>query len=139
MPHMSEATAKLPGPEREVLALLAESGFGYARIGELLGVEASAVAEIAALGRLRLALDAVPDLAPPCADALPHLAACVDGETLAGSDSDHGTRCLACRRNLDAIRAADAAYRAWIPAGMPDRVRDRTRALADDPTIVLPD
>jgi sigma-70-like protein len=126
--RMSEANAKLPGPEREVLALLSDSGFGYAEIGELLGVGARTVAEIAARARLRLAKETLPELPEPCAKELPYLAARIDGEALASSDREHGKRCLVCRGNLDAMRIADAGYRAWAPAQMPDRLRDLTRA-----------
>jgi hypothetical protein len=126
--RMSEANAKLPGPEREVLALLAESGFGYAEIGKLLGVDARTVAEIAARARLRLAREALPELAEPCAEELPYLAARIDGEALASSDREHGARCLVCRGNLEAMRIADASYRAWAPARMPEQLRDLTRA-----------
>ena len=41
------ANAALPGPEREVLALLAESGLGYDGIAALLGVTR---ADVGALG-----------------------------------------------------------------------------------------
>jgi sigma-70-like protein len=130
--RMSEANAKLPGPEREVLALLSESAFGYAEIGELLGVETRTVAEIAARARLRLARETLPELAEPCARELPYLAARIDGEALASSNPQHGSRCLVCRGNLDAMRIADAAYRAWVPAQMPDQLRAGTRAQIQD-------
>jgi sigma-70-like protein len=130
--RMSEANAKLPGPEREVLALLSESAFGYAEIGELLGVETRTVAEIAARARLRLARETLPELDEPCARELPYLAARIDGEALASSNPQHGSRCLVCRGNLDAMRIADAAYRAWVPAQMPDQLRAGTRAQIQD-------
>ena len=52
---MRSVNAALPGPEREVLALLVESGLGYDGIGQLLGIDRVGVASIAARARLRLA------------------------------------------------------------------------------------
>ena len=73
---MHAANAALPGPEREVLALLAESGLGYDGIAELLGVRRIDVAALAAAARLRLAGAA----AERCRPHLPHLAGVIDGE-----------------------------------------------------------
>ena len=66
----------LPGPEREVLALLAESGLGYDGIGELLGVDRGGVAAIAARARLRLAGAVAP---AGCRAHVAALAARIDG------------------------------------------------------------
>jgi len=126
MRPIAEANASLPGPEREVLALLAESGLGYEEIGALLGIDAAAVAGIAARGRLRLARGAVPRLGAACDAELPLLAAQVDGAAPGGSA--HGEACAVCRANLDAMRAADVEYRAWSAAPMPEAVREETRA-----------
>jgi hypothetical protein len=128
---IAEANASLPGPEREVLALLAESGLGYAGIGALLGIDAPAVAAIAARARLRLAWGDVPELAPDCVAELPFLAAQIDDAATAGSA--HGERCAACRANLAAMRAADADYRAWCTGPMPDELRSQTRAAIRRP------
>src|SRR5215218_3584903 len=102
---IAEANAGLPGPEREVLALVVESGLGYAEIGALLGIDAPAVAAIAAPGRLRLARGAVPRLDDACVAELPLLAAQIDGAPAGGSA--HGEGCAVCRANLAAMRAAD--------------------------------
>ncbi len=128
---IAEANASLPGPEREVLALLVESGLGYEDIGALLGIDAPAVAAIAARARLRLAGGAVPGLEPDCLAELPFLAARIDG--VAPGGSGHGERCRVCRANLDAMRAADVEYRAWCSAPMPDALRERTRAALRRP------
>jgi hypothetical protein len=125
---ISEANAQLPGPEREVLALLADSGLRYARVGELLGVDARTIAEIAARARLRLAHGRLPELPPACLEELPYLAAGIDGDALGPADREHPRDCPVCRENLDAMRAADAAYRAWMPGTMPDGLHDRIRA-----------
>jgi hypothetical protein len=122
------ANAALPGPEREVLALLAESGFGYARIGELLGVGPEVVAEIAARARLRLAALTPADLPGACRAQLPHQAGRIDGETVPSPDPAHPASCRLCSDTFEAMRAADAAYRAWEPAGLPDDVRADLRA-----------
>ena len=113
---IAEATAALPGPEREVLALLAESGLGYAAIGELLGVDAATVAAIAGRARLRLAGVEAP---AACAARVPWLAAGVDGERLEDAGASHPAGCEDCAALQAAMREADAAYRAWASAPMP--------------------
>ena len=128
---IAEANASLPGPEREVLALLVESGLGYDQIGALLGIDAAAVAAIAARARLRLIGGSVPRLDAACVAELPLLAARIDGAAPGGSA--HGDRCPVCRANLDAMRTADAEYRAWCSAPMPDALRERTRAALRPP------
>ncbi|MBE2318623.1 hypothetical protein DVA67_021775 [Solirubrobacter sp. CPCC 204708] len=105
------ANAALPGPEREVLALLAESGFGYDGIAELLGITRADVGELAASARLRLA--EAPPVPEPCRAQLPRLAGMIDSEVLPAPD--HGAGCASCAAALDAMRRADAAYRAWQP------------------------
>jgi hypothetical protein len=121
-PAAVNASSAGAGPSRSGSAL------GYAHIGELLGVEARTVAEIAARARLRIAKERLPELPAACAEELPYLAAGIDGEALASTHREHGTRCPVCRENLEAMRSADAAYRAWSPGDMPDRLRDRIRA-----------
>jgi len=125
---ISEANAQLPGPEREVLALLADSGLGYARVGELMGVDARTIGGIAARARLRLAHGRLPDLPAACLEELQYLTAGIDGEALGSADREHPRGCPVCRESLDAMRAADAAYRAWMPGAMPDALHDRIRA-----------
>jgi hypothetical protein len=117
---MPSVNAALPGPEREVLALLVESGLGYDGIGQLLGIDRVGVASIAARARLRLA-----GVKPPsrCRDHVAHLAARIDGEDVASPEP----LCAACPGLLEAMRAADAAYRAWEPGAMPAAVRSRIR------------
>ena len=112
----------LPGPEREVLALLAESGLGYDGIAELLGVRRVDVAALAAAARLRLA-DAAP-VPERCRAQLPHLAGVIDGESVPAPPH---TDCPTCATTLAAMRAADAEYRARRPAPMPDAVRRGVR------------
>ena len=131
MRPIADANASLPGPEREVLALLVESGLGYEEIGGLLGVDAAAVAAIAARARLRLARGSVPRLDAACTAELPLLAARIDGA--APGSSAHGEECAVCRANLDAMRAVDAEYRAWCSAPMPEALRERTRAALRPP------
>jgi len=111
----------LPGPEREVLALLAESELGYDAIAELLGVGRVDVAALAAAGRLRLAGVAHVDEA--CRPQLPHLAALIDGERV--DAPDHADGCPTCAAALAAMRAADADYRARRPGPMPEALRRR--------------
>ena len=108
----------LPGPEREVLALLAESGLDYDAIAELLGVTRLDVAALAAAGRLRLA-----GVTPPeaCRSQLPRLAGLIDGEPVAVAR--HPADCATCAQTLHAMRAADAHYRSAAPAPMPEALR----------------
>jgi hypothetical protein len=110
--------AALPGPEREVLALLAESWLGYAGIAELLGLDRAGVAEIAARARLRLA---GVEVAGGCREHLSRLAARIDGE----DPGEVEPACPRCAGTLEAMRAADAAYRAWDPGEMPAELRER--------------
>jgi hypothetical protein len=105
------ANAALPGPEREVLALLAESGLGYDGVAELMGLTPAAVGSLAATARLRLA-EAAP-VPERCRPQLPRLAGLIDGETLAAPN--HPARCPDCAAAEEAMRRADAAYRAWQP------------------------
>ena len=111
----------LPGPEREVLALLAESGLGYDAIAELLGVGRLDVAALAAAGRLRLAGVASVDGA--CRAQLPRLAGEIDGEHV--EVAAHPAGCEVCAAALSAMRAADAAYRQQAPRPMPGALRNR--------------
>ncbi|MDA0182831.1 hypothetical protein OJ997_21140 [Solirubrobacter phytolaccae] len=116
----------LPGPEREVLALLAESGLGYDGIAELLGVTRLDVATLAATARLRLArATPVPEA---CRAQLPHLASRIDDERI--DQPAHPDGCASCAAALAAMRAADAAYRADRPPLMPDAVRHRLNGLS---------
>jgi hypothetical protein len=115
---IASVNAGLQGPEREVLALLAESGLGYAGIAELLGIDRAGVAEIAARARLRLA---GVEVAAGCHGHLARLAARIDGEDLGGPERS----CPHCASALEAMRAADAAYRAWDPGEMPPELRER--------------
>lgn len=111
----------LPGPEREVLALLAESGLDYDLIAELLGVTRVDVADLAAAGRLRLAGAVAPP--EPCRTQLPRLAGLIDGEAVMAPV--HAGDCATCAATLAAMRAADAEYRARRPAPMPEALRRR--------------
>jgi hypothetical protein len=115
---IASVNADLPGPEREVLALLAESGLGYAGIAELLGIDRASVAAIAACARLRLA---GVEVASGCREHLAGLAARIDGEDLGGPE----LACPRCAGTLEAMRVADAAYRAWDPGEMPTELRER--------------
>ena len=153
---ISEPNAQLPGPEREVLALLADSGLGYARVGELMGVDARtgeivllvksdaldgvdldfATQMFESLTGVPSRIEAVNDerlralltgRVADCLEELPSLAAGIDGEALGPADREHPRDCPVCRENLDAMRAADAAYRAWMPGAMPDGLHDRIR------------
>jgi hypothetical protein len=126
---MHAANAALPGPEREVLALLAESGLGYDGIAELLGVRRIDVAALAATARLRIAGAA----APPerCLPHLPHLAGVIDGERVPAADPAHVAACEHCAAALAAMRGADADYRNWQIGPMPEAVRSRLHGLSD--------
>lgn len=117
---MHAANAALPGPEREVLALLAESGLGYAGVGDLLGITREDVAALAASARLRLA---GAEIAAACRPQLPRLAGLIDGERVDAPPHEPG--CPACASALEAMRTADAAYRAWDPGPMPEHLRKR--------------
>ena len=117
---MRTVHAALPGPEREVLALLVESGLGYDGIGRLLGVDRAGVAAIAARARLRLAGVEAPS---GCREHVAALAARLDGEDVASPDPG----CPSCPALLQAMREADAAYRAWEPGALPEDMRARIR------------
>ena len=97
----------------EVLALLAESGLGYDGIAALLGVTRADVGGLAAAARLRLAGAE----GEGCRAQLSRLAGLIDGEVLAAPD--HPAGCPACAVAEEAMRRADAAYRAWQPPKRP--------------------
>ena len=99
----------MTGPEREVLALLAESGFGYAGVAELLGVTRGDVAALAGAGRLRLAGWSLPEA---CLPQLARLACVIDGEVVAVPR--HHARCPACAAALGVMRRAHEQYKSQL-------------------------
>ena len=124
--RMPAVNAALPGPEREVLALLAEDELGYEEISWVLGIATGDVAALGGSGRLRMAralgLDASEAPGGPGHLDLGRLSASIDGDD---RDAGHLRSCPPCRRLHVAMRAADRIYRNWASAPMPDAVRWR--------------
>jgi hypothetical protein len=119
--RMPQVNSSLPELEREVLALLADDGFGYAEIAGVLAIDPDEVAELAGSARLRIARTlglGVTPLPAGCGQAhLADLSASIDDEP---GDAAHTHGCAECRNALVAMRLADRMYRSWTTVPMPD-------------------
>jgi RNA polymerase sigma-70 factor (ECF subfamily) len=135
------ANARLAPRQRLVLALCELEDRSYAEIGELVGLNENAVAQLVFRAReslrveLRLA-QVDPDRLPPeCREFLPQLAAHLDGklkgakleETLA-----HLQGCERCQDALESMREAKRRYRTLLPlaTGLEELGRRTDDALA---------
>ncbi|HEX8104019.1 MAG TPA: sigma-70 family RNA polymerase sigma factor, partial [Solirubrobacteraceae bacterium] len=102
------ANRRLPARQRQALALRELGELSYAEIGDILEVDANAVAQLLWRARLglragvrRAALDAVAPLAPACERAHALVAAGQDGRAPSGDDAafldDHLAGCRRCQ------------------------------------------
>lgn len=121
--EMAAATARLPERQREALALREALRLSYEQIGQVMGLEAAAVAPLLARARLRLRIErrgAASAVPGECADAeraLRILARRQDSEPLSGEDDEwlhaHLAECQNCEMAHAAMLEASACYRAW--------------------------
>jgi RNA polymerase sigma factor (sigma-70 family) len=120
------ANARLPGRQREVLALRELEQLSYEQIGEVVGLNENAVAQLISRARMRLreelrgdALASIAASSPDCERALALLARLQDTQR---SDAEelgwlgtHMDGCETCRLSRAAMEEAGVSYRALGP------------------------
>jgi RNA polymerase sigma-70 factor (ECF subfamily) len=120
------AHAKLAPRQREVLALRELEQLPYERIGEVVGLNANAVAQLISRARIRLRelisggqLESIAASSPECERALPLLAREQDAEPVDSEDTRwlgaHVSACETCRLRRAAMQEAGVSYRALGP------------------------
>jgi RNA polymerase sigma-70 factor (ECF subfamily) len=135
------ANARLPERQREVLALRECEQLSYDQIGEVLGMNANAVAQLISRARIRLrdlvsgsALESVAASSPECERALPLLARVQDEQPEAAAELDwvraHLSACETCRVSRAAMQEAGVSYRALGPIVVVAWLRHATIARA---------
>jgi RNA polymerase sigma-70 factor (ECF subfamily) len=120
------ANAELPPRQREVLALREVELLSYDEIGELMGLNRNAVAQLVSRARIKLrdllrgsALASVSASSEECARALPLLASMQDEQSedavLLDWARTHLATCETCRLSQAAMQEAGVSYRALAP------------------------
>ncbi len=120
------ANAGLPERQREVLALRELEQLSYEQIGEIVGVNSNAVAQLISRARIRLrdlvrgdALASIASSSPECERALPLLARIQDEQGSASEELNwvraHVTNCETCQLSRAAMEEAGVSYRALGP------------------------
>ena len=131
---VEDANGRLALAYRDVLALRHVAGCSYERIAALTGADRNAVAELLWRARLELrdrlegsGLVSIAAVAEPCRRTLPLIAMRLDGELRDAGErrrlQAHLRTCGKCRLTQEAMRDADATYRAW-PQEPPPRLSD---------------
>jgi Sigma-70, region 4 len=120
--ELQAATARLPGPQREALALRELLGLPYDELAQVMSVDPEALPTVLARARIRLRaeLRGSPEPSPDCPEherALRTIALRQDGQPVSAGDDDwlmeHLGHCRACGRAHAAMLEASACYRAW--------------------------
>jgi RNA polymerase sigma-70 factor (ECF subfamily) len=120
------ANAQLPARQREVLALREVELLSYDEIGEIVGLNRNAVAQLISRARIKLrdllqgsALAAVSPSSADCERALPLLARMQDKQDGEVGELDwvhaHLAACETCRLSQAAMQEAGMSYRALAP------------------------
>jgi RNA polymerase sigma-70 factor, ECF subfamily len=120
------ANARLSERQREVLALRELEGMSYEQIGEIVGLNANAVAQLISRARIRLrdllrgdALESIAAATPDCERALPLLARSQDAQRAGAAEMEwlhgHMAECETCRLSQAAMQEAGTSYRALGP------------------------
>jgi RNA polymerase sigma-70 factor (ECF subfamily) len=120
------ANAELPARQREVLALREVELLSYDEIGEIMGLNRNAVAQLVSRARIKLrdllrgsALASVSSSSPDCERALGLLASIQDDERGSPGEHDwaraHLDACDTCRLSCAAMEEAGVSYRALAP------------------------
>jgi Putative zinc-finger len=121
---VADANRRLALAHRDVLALRHVAGCSYDRIAALLVADRDAVAELLWRARVELrdrlegsVLVSIAAVAEPCRRTLPLIAMRLDGELEDAGErrrlQAHLRTCGKCRLTQEAMRDADAGYRAW--------------------------
>ncbi len=137
------ANAALPARQREVLALRELEQLSYEQIGEIVGLNGNAVAQLISRARIRLrdllrggALESLAASSPDCERALPTLARLQDAQGSSGEELDwvqaHVAGCETCRLSRAAMEEAGLSYRALGPIVALAWLRHTTIARAAD-------
>jgi RNA polymerase sigma-70 factor (ECF subfamily) len=141
-----EATMGLPERQREVLALRDLEGLSYDEVGAIMELNGNTVAQLISRARINLcdamrgtALASVAAPSAECERALPLIAAREDGELETASPDaawldTHLAGCHRCGLGVEAMREAEAAYRAWAPIATIPWLLAETMAKAADLT-----
>lgn len=135
------ANARLPQRQREALALRELEQLSYEQIGELVGLNANAVAQLISRARIKLrdlvcgsALESIAASSPECERALALLARVEDAQPQADRElawvRAHLDRCHTCRLSRAAMQEAGASYRALGPIVVLAWLRHATIARA---------
>ncbi len=121
--ELADASAALPEPEREVLALREPLELPYGEIAAVMGLDADAVGPLLAAARLHLRdarrgpLPAAGDACPDRERALALLARRQDGEAMSQAEEEwlhaHLMRCESCEMAHAAMLEASLCYRGW--------------------------
>lgn len=120
------ANARLPERQREVLALRELEQLSYEQIGEIVGCNENAVAQLISRARIRLrdlirgdALESITASSPDCERALPLLVRRQDDQRSGAEELDwlrmHVADCDTCRLSCAAMEEAGVSYRALGP------------------------
>jgi DNA-directed RNA polymerase specialized sigma24 family protein len=136
------ANGQLPRRYRDLLALRDLIGCSYDELFVIVGADRRAVAELLWRARLELRdqlegsrLLSIAAVAEACRRALPLIAMRLDGELRDGDERDqlqgHLRTCGKCRVSQEAMREADAAYRAWPPEDPPRDLAERLLSRAE--------
>lgn len=135
------ANARLSERQREVLALRELEQLSYEQIGEVVGLNDNAVAQLISRARIRLraeirgdALGSIATSSPDCERALPLLARLQDAQANTTDELDwlarHMAGCETCRLSCAAMEEAGASYRALGPVAVLAWLRHTTIAHA---------
>jgi DNA-directed RNA polymerase specialized sigma24 family protein len=147
--QIEDANGHLPPRHREVLVLRDLIGCSYDELFMIVGADRSAVAELLWRARLELRdrlegsrLLSIAAVAEACRRALPLIAIRLDGELRDGDERDqlqgHLRTCGKCRVSQEAMREADAAYRAWPAEEPPGDMAELLLSRAEDALLSRP-
>jgi RNA polymerase sigma factor (sigma-70 family) len=120
------ANARLPERQREVLALRELELMSYEQIGEVVGLNTNAVAQLISRARIRLreqlrggALQSIAASSPDCERALPLMARLQDTQSSTAEEREwlqtHLSSCETCGLSRAAMEEAGVSYRALGP------------------------
>jgi DNA-directed RNA polymerase specialized sigma24 family protein len=140
------ANRRLALAHREVLALRDMIGCSYDEIAAIIDADARAPAELLWRARLELRdrlqgsrLISIAAVAEPCRRVLPLIAMRLDGEL---RDAEQGMQlrahlrtCGKCRVSQEAMRDADAAYRAWPREPPPPGLGELLHFIVDEDCV----
>jgi RNA polymerase sigma-70 factor (ECF subfamily) len=143
--EVRDANMRLPGHQREALALRELEELSYDEIAAIMEMTHDSVAQLIYRARINLrdemggtVLATVAAPSPECGRALPLIAAREDGQLEAGSDDDawlnaHLAGCERCRLGVEVMEEAAVSYRAWAPIAVVPWLLEETMSKAAAP------